>query len=65
MEDLIKVELNNEDALLFVKFQKRHAFIKLMESMGAFDIKSGSLTIHFDQYGGIGSVDVNRHFRCT
>ncbi len=58
-----RIELTNEEALLFVQFQKRYAFMKLLESLNAFDIKSGFITIHFDNLGGIGSVDVQKHYR--
>lgn len=57
------VELTNEDALLFVAFQKRYALIKLLESIGAFDIKNGSITLNFGPAGEIGSVDKNIHYR--
>lgn len=49
--------------MLFVQYQKRYAFMKLLESIGAFDVKNGYITIHFDNIGGIGSVDVQRHYR--
>lgn len=62
-EELIKVEMTPEDALLFIAFQKRYAFIKLLEEVGGFSIKSGYVTIHFDNLGGIGSIDVNRHIK--
>ena len=57
------IELTNEDALLFAQFQKRYAFIKLLESLGAFDIKSGNIKINFDEIGAIGVVEVNRYYR--
>lgn len=63
MQNLTIVELTPEDALLFMQFQKRYAFIQLLESVGAFDIKSGHITIHFDNLGGIGSVDIERHHK--
>ncbi len=62
-EDLIVVNLSPEEAKLFVAFQKRHAFMELLESVGAFDIKGGYVTVHFDNNGGIGSVDVQRRYR--
>lgn len=63
MNDLItRIELTPEDAELFIKFQKRYSFIKLMESVGAFDIKSGSMRVNFDNSGGIGSIEVLKHF---
>lgn len=62
-EELIKVEMTPQDALLFVAFQKRYALIKLLDDVGAFTIKSGNVVIHFDNLGGIGSIDVNKHIK--
>lgn len=63
MPNLTVIELSPEDAAAFVLFQKRYAFIQLMESLGVFDIRSGSVEIHFDALGKIGSVDKHQHFR--
>lgn len=63
MSDLTTVQLSPEDALLFIQFQKRYAFIQLMESMGLFNLKSGSITIHLDNIGQIASVDKVQHHR--
>lgn len=63
MENMTKIELTPEEALLFIQFQKRFAFMKLLEEEGAFNIRSGSLEIHFDNLGGIGSIDIHRHRR--
>ncbi len=59
----VKVELSQGDAMLFVKFQKHHALISLLESMQAFDITNGSVEIHFDNLGRIGSIDKHQHYR--
>lgn len=61
--DKTLIELTPEDALLFISFQKRYAFMQLLESVEAFDIKSGSITIHFDSMGRISTVDKNTHYR--
>lgn len=61
--ELTKIELTPEDAILFIEFQKRYAFMKLLESLDAFSIKSGFVSVHFDNLGGIASVDVQRHYR--
>ena len=61
--DKTAVYLTDDEALLFVQYQKRYAFMKILEDLGAFDLKSGSLTLHFDNLGGIGSVDIQRHIR--
>lgn len=62
-EDLTIVYLSPEEAVLFVQFQKRFTFMKLLESLGAFDLKSGSIEIHFANTGEIGSIDIHRHIR--
>lgn len=67
MEDLTKnttaIFLTPEECLLFVQFQKRFAFMKLMENTGAFDIRNGSLEVHFDSLGGIAKLDIHRSYR--
>lgn len=62
-EETTSVDLSKADALLFIDFQKRYAFMQLLESIGAFDMRSGSITIHFDNVGKIGSVDKHDHYR--
>ena len=62
-QNLIKVELTEADALLFVEFQKRFTFMKLLESLNVFSIKSGSFTVHFNNLGEIQKVDVNRQYK--
>lgn len=57
------IELTPADALLFIEYQKRYAFMKLLESVGAFSVKNGSITIHFDSMGTIASVDKAEHYR--
>lgn len=63
MTNLTVVHLTPEEAALFIQFQKRFAFVKVMESIGAFDLKSGSITINFDHLGQIGSIDKQEHLR--
>lgn len=55
--------LTPEEAILFVQFQKHFALVQLLESIKAFDIKNGSVTLHFDSYGKIASIDKNEHLR--
>lgn len=57
------VSLTPEEAKLFIEFQKRRAFMEMLESVDAFSIKGGFVTIHFDNLGGIGSIDVQRRYR--
>lgn len=61
--ELTTINLTPADALLFIQYQKRYAFMKLLEDVGAFDIRSGSIEVHFDNLGGIAKVDVHKHFK--
>ena len=61
--DKIAIYLTEQEALLFVEFQKQYALIRALESIGAFKVKSGSVTIHFDSNGLIGSLDKYEHYR--
>jgi len=60
---MTNIELTTEDALLFVEFQKRYAFIKLMESLRVFDIRGGNVTINFNDCGEIALVDIHNFYR--
>jgi hypothetical protein len=63
MQELTTIQLTPEEAKLFIQFQKRYLFMQLLESLGVFNVKSGYVTIHFDNLGGIGSVDIQRHYK--
>lgn len=62
--ETVTLIITNQEAELFKHFQKRHAFMELMESVGAFkpDMARGSIVIHYDNLCGIASVDVNKHY---
>lgn len=62
-EELTAVQLSPEDAKLFIEFQRRYLFMKLLESVGAFTIKSGSITIHFDNLGGVANVETKNFYK--
>lgn len=51
------VYLTEEEARMFVKFQKHYAFMEALESIKAFNIRNGSVTIHFNSLGEIKSLD--------
>lgn len=61
--DKTTIELTVEEALLFVTFQKHHALVAFLESINAFDLKSGSVTIHFDAIGRISTAEKVQHYR--
>lgn len=56
------VYLTEEEAKMFLQFQKHFTLIGLLESVKAFDIKSGSVTLHFNALGEIKGVDKREHF---
>lgn len=58
-----QIFLTPEDAALFLQFQKRYLFMKVLETAGAFDLRSGSVEIHFANTGEILSVDIHKHLR--
>lgn len=62
MEELTIVHLTPLDAKLFIEFQKRYAFIKLLESLNVFDIEQGSVTVHFNNSGEIRNVEVRKNY---
>jgi len=52
---LTTIELTEEEAKMFIMMQ-------LLRSLGVFDIKSGSVTIHFDKEGKIGGVETRKKY---
>jgi hypothetical protein len=62
-ETLTKIELNENEAKCFIQFQKHFSLIQALNSIRAFDIRNGSVTINFDSLGRIGSIDKWEQFR--
>ncbi len=62
MPELTTIQLTQIDAQAFVRFQKHRALIELLESMGAFDLKNGSITLNFNYLGQIKSVNKQENF---
>lgn len=63
MIPLIKIELSEFDAKMFVNFQKHYNLVGLLDNIGAFDLKGGSVQIHFDSFGQIRSIDKQQHYK--
>ena len=63
IEQVIAVNLNEHDAELFLKFQKHFALIDMLEQVGAFNIRDGSIRIHFNHQGDIGVIEKQETFR--
>lgn len=57
------VFLTEEEAKRFISFQKHYALIGLLESVGAFNIRSGDLTIHFNALGKISGLEKREFFK--
>lgn len=62
-EELTTVLLTPHEALQFIQFQKHFNLIGLLDSVGAFNIEGGSVTIHFDKAGQIKSVDKHQYYK--
>jgi len=62
-----KIELTDEDAMLFMKFQQYYDvigyLIGFMESTGMYNIKNSSITIDIDKDGIVQHTSITRHFR--
>lgn len=48
---------------MFVLFQKQYALIQALDSLGAFEMRNGSVTIHYDSIGKIRSMEKKQQFR--
>lgn len=57
------IYITEEEAKRFVTFQKHYALIGLLDSLGAFDIKSGSIKINFNDKGMVSTIEKNEVYR--
>lgn len=57
------VYLTPDECEQFAIFQQHRGLIQVLEEIGAFEMVSGKVTIHFDMFGKIHSVDKQQHFR--
>jgi len=53
------IELTESDAGLFIEFRKYQDVFDMLMQTGVFDVKGGSVTIHFNAQGQIARVDKN------
>jgi len=54
----ITIYLIPRDAELFKKFREYQDIFERLLKDGVFDIKMGNATIHFDEQGNIGDIDI-------
>jgi len=62
-QEQIPVYITPDEAVLFVRFQQRFAFMKAMEDIGAFNLKNGSVEVHFDALGRVAKIDKHEHYK--
>ena len=57
------IYLSELEAKQFIQFQKHYALIGLLESMDAFALRGGSVTIHFGIMGEIKTIEKHEYYR--
>lgn len=55
--DEITIFMSNQEAIQFRMFQQYYEQFVLMVSKGVFDIRDGSVEVHFDHFGAIQKID--------
>ena len=63
MIPLITIQITEADATEFRLFQKYYVAFKMLDSVGAFNIKDGSITLDFDSFGQIKGIRKNEMYR--
>ncbi len=53
------IELSDEEAVLFLAFQKDYATYTTLKESGVFDIRNGKAILNFDQDGTLCEIDCN------
>lgn len=61
------IELTDEEAKLFIEFQKHHEMIAyllgFMDSLNVSNLKNMSITMDIDNLGVVAHTSLTRHFR--
>lgn len=64
---MTKIELTDEEALLFLQFQKNYEVIGYilgyMDSLKTYDLRNMSITMDIDNTGTIRHCSFTKHFR--
>ena len=58
-ETLIKIELEESEAQLFLEFQKNYEVFKILSDSGVLNIKNGSATLSFNLEGRLDIIHIN------
>jgi len=56
-QDMTVLHLTSLEAVRFVDFTKHYDIIDKLQKSGAFNIRNGSVTLHFDANGKVSSVE--------
>lgn len=57
MDKEVTIILTTPEAIMWRDYQQFHAAFALLVSRGIFDVKNGSVTIHFDSLGNIAKIE--------
>lgn len=57
MTDKIAIYIPDEEAKQFLLFQEHYETFLLMVEHGTFDVRNGSVTLHFDKHGDIKTIN--------
>lgn len=64
---MTNVQLTDEDALLFIQFQKNYQILApivgYMTSLKIIDISNSQLVLDIDSQGKVGHMAITKHFR--
>jgi hypothetical protein len=58
-EQLIKIELSEADAKLFLDFQKNYETFSTLLQAGVFNIKNGNAVVNFDRDGILREISLH------
>ena len=53
----MNIDLTDEDAKLFLKFRELQDIFEVLDECGAFDVRNGSTTMHFNADGALCDVE--------
>ncbi len=57
MSEEVTLILTTPEAIMFRDFQAFHEAFALLVAKGVFDVKNGSVTLHFDALGNIAKIE--------
>lgn len=61
-ETLNTIKLSYDESKLFLKFREHQDLFELLNSIDAWSVRSGSITIHINAEGKVAGVAKEQHF---